>query len=81
MTATELEPLTGSELDALGAWWRATDLIVACVIGDGEAETGPLAATMDMVIGEMADKRMVFRAYTREYGDDAPEVRDWKWPY
>jgi xylulose-5-phosphate/fructose-6-phosphate phosphoketolase len=29
----------------------------------------------------MADKRITARAYTREYGDDAPEIRDWKWPY
>jgi xylulose-5-phosphate/fructose-6-phosphate phosphoketolase len=29
----------------------------------------------------MTDKRITARAYTREFGDDAPEVRDWKWPY
>jgi xylulose-5-phosphate/fructose-6-phosphate phosphoketolase len=29
----------------------------------------------------MVDKRITARAYTREYGDDAPEIRDWKWPY
>ena len=27
MTATELEPLTGSELDALDAWWRAANYL------------------------------------------------------
>jgi xylulose-5-phosphate/fructose-6-phosphate phosphoketolase len=27
----------------------------------------------------MADKRIACRAYTREFGEDAPEVRDWKW--
>jgi xylulose-5-phosphate/fructose-6-phosphate phosphoketolase len=29
---------------------------------------------------EMADTRLRLRAYTREVGDDAPEVRDWTWP-
>ncbi|MFG1851352.1 phosphoketolase [Actinomadura geliboluensis] len=29
----------------------------------------------------MADQRLAMRAYTREHGEDAPEVRDWTWPY
>jgi xylulose-5-phosphate/fructose-6-phosphate phosphoketolase len=29
----------------------------------------------------MADERLRCRAYTREHGDDLPEVRDWSWPY
>jgi xylulose-5-phosphate/fructose-6-phosphate phosphoketolase len=28
----------------------------------------------------MEDERMRHRAYTREHGDDSPDVRDWKWP-
>jgi len=28
----------------------------------------------------MLDRRLEARAYTREHGDDAPEVRDWAWP-
>jgi len=28
----------------------------------------------------MADERLRHRAYTREHGDDAPDVRDWTWP-
>jgi xylulose-5-phosphate/fructose-6-phosphate phosphoketolase len=28
----------------------------------------------------MSDERLRQRAYTREVGDDAPEVRDWVWP-
>ena len=29
---------------------------------------------------EMEDERLRHRAYTREYGDDSPDVRDWTWP-
>ncbi len=29
---------------------------------------------------EMADERLRHRAYTREVGDDPPDVRDWTWP-
>ncbi|MEX1173928.1 MAG: phosphoketolase family protein [Chloroflexota bacterium] len=29
---------------------------------------------------EMADRRLAARAYTREYGEDDPEIRDWTWP-
>jgi len=27
----------------------------------------------------MEDNRIAARAYTREFGEDAPEIRDWKW--
>ncbi len=27
----------------------------------------------------MMDKRITCRAYTREYGEDAPEINNWKW--
>jgi xylulose-5-phosphate/fructose-6-phosphate phosphoketolase len=29
---------------------------------------------------EMVDARLRARAFTREVGDDLPEVRDWTWP-
>ncbi|MBI4348339.1 MAG: phosphoketolase family protein, partial [Elusimicrobia bacterium] len=29
----------------------------------------------------MVDERARARAYTREHGEDPPEVRDWTWPY
>jgi xylulose-5-phosphate/fructose-6-phosphate phosphoketolase len=30
---------------------------------------------------QMQERRLAARAYTREHGDDDPEVRDWTWPY
>jgi xylulose-5-phosphate/fructose-6-phosphate phosphoketolase len=29
---------------------------------------------------QMSDRRLSHREYTREFGDDAPDVRDWTWP-
>jgi xylulose-5-phosphate/fructose-6-phosphate phosphoketolase len=39
-----------------------------------------LAARAAHVREAMLDARMRARAYTREVGDDPPEVRDWTWP-
>jgi xylulose-5-phosphate/fructose-6-phosphate phosphoketolase len=30
---------------------------------------------------EMVDRRREARAWTREHGDDHPEIRDWTWPF
>jgi len=38
---------------------------------------GPRAAALRQRIG---DERLRHRAYTREVGDDPPDVRDWVWP-
>ena len=29
---------------------------------------------------EMEDRRLRARAYTREHGEDDPEIADWTWP-
>jgi xylulose-5-phosphate/fructose-6-phosphate phosphoketolase len=38
---------------------------------------GPKAAHLRQL---MADERLRCRQYTRDHGEDAPEVRDWVWP-
>ena len=40
-----------------------------------------LASTAGHVRQLMVDKRITARAYTRQEGEDAPEVSNWKWPY
>jgi xylulose-5-phosphate/fructose-6-phosphate phosphoketolase len=29
---------------------------------------------------EMSDQRLRYRAWTREHGEDHPDVREWTWP-
>jgi phosphoketolase len=40
-----------------------------------------LGATAALFRQQMADERLRHRAYTREVGDDMPDVRDWAWPF
>ncbi len=40
-----------------------------------------LAASAGHLRQEMVDRRLHARAYTREHGDDDPEIRDWVWPF
>jgi xylulose-5-phosphate/fructose-6-phosphate phosphoketolase len=40
-----------------------------------------LAARAGHVRQLMMDRRLSCRAYTRQEGNDAPEIRDWTWPY
>jgi xylulose-5-phosphate/fructose-6-phosphate phosphoketolase len=39
-----------------------------------------LGARAAHVRQEMADRRVLARAYAQEHGDDPPEIRDWTWP-
>ncbi|PRC43538.1 phosphoketolase, partial [Mycobacterium sp. ITM-2017-0098] len=39
-----------------------------------------LGSTCATLRQQLADKRIAAREYTREHGDDIPEVRDWVWP-
>ncbi len=40
-----------------------------------------LSTRMAHLRQHMIDLRLRARAYTREYGEDHPDVRDWAWPY
>ena len=39
-----------------------------------------LASAAGHVRQDMMDRRLAARAYTREHGEDDPEIRDWVWP-
>ncbi len=40
-----------------------------------------LGQSAALVRQEMIDRRIRNRQYTRDHGEDMPEVRDWTWPY
>ena len=40
-----------------------------------------LGSTAAHVRQEMVDARLRARMYTREYGEDPPDVAGWKWPF
>jgi xylulose-5-phosphate/fructose-6-phosphate phosphoketolase len=40
-----------------------------------------LASSAGRVRQLMVDKRIRSREYTRQEGEDAPEIRDWKWQH
>jgi xylulose-5-phosphate/fructose-6-phosphate phosphoketolase len=40
-----------------------------------------LAETAGRLRQEMSDRRIRARAYTREHGEDDPEIAGWTWPY
>jgi xylulose-5-phosphate/fructose-6-phosphate phosphoketolase len=40
-----------------------------------------LAADHGRLRQELEDRRLRARMYTREHGEDDPEIRDWVWPY
>ena len=40
-----------------------------------------LAARAAHLRQEMEERRLEARAWTREHGEDLPEIRDWTWPF
>ena len=55
-----------------------TALVNLVVSGPDQSATGSRAAEVRQ---HMVDRRIEHRAYTREVGDDSPDVRDWVWPF
>jgi xylulose-5-phosphate/fructose-6-phosphate phosphoketolase len=44
---------------------------------DRVARLQPIAAHQKQML---RDKLIEHKLYTRQYGDDMPEIRDWQWP-
>ena len=40
-----------------------------------------LGTTAALIRQQMVDQRLHHRAYTREFGEDSPDIRNWTWPY
>jgi xylulose-5-phosphate/fructose-6-phosphate phosphoketolase len=40
-----------------------------------------LSRTCGRLRQDLLDRRLRARAYTREHGEDDPEIRDWVWTY
>jgi phosphoketolase len=64
---------------SFGAVFDNPELIVACVVGDGEAETGPLATAWhsNKFLDPVTDGAVL--PILRLNGQDLPEIRNWKW--
>jgi len=68
---TTTTPFDMAMLNDLDRFHLATDVI------DRVPGLGERAAQLRQ---DMVDERLRHRAHTRETGDDAPDVRDWRWP-
>jgi xylulose-5-phosphate/fructose-6-phosphate phosphoketolase len=68
---TTTTPFDMVMLNDLDRFHLVTDVI------DRVPELGERAAHLRQ---DMVDERLRARAYTREFGDDLPSVRDWVWP-
>jgi len=74
---------------AYGAVFDNPDLVACCVVGDGEAETGPLATSWhcNKFLNPARDGAVLPILHLNGYkianptGDDLPEVKNWKWSY
>ena len=74
---------------AYGAVFDNPDLVACCVVGDGEAETGPLATSghCNKFLNPARDGAVLPILPLNGYkianptGDDLPEVKNWKWSY
>jgi phosphoketolase len=94
MTTTAIESrhgaLSPAELEAINAWWRAANyLSVGQIYLLANASRSPPSTSKPRpglgeravhLRQEMVDERLHHRAYTREFGDDPADVREWAWP-
>jgi xylulose-5-phosphate/fructose-6-phosphate phosphoketolase len=62
------------------SWSRLSDLDRFHLVIDVIDRVPFLQSKCEPLRQKMLDKRIAAREYTREHGDDPPEVRDWVWP-
>jgi xylulose-5-phosphate/fructose-6-phosphate phosphoketolase len=68
-TTTPFDMVVMNDLDRFG------------LVADVVDRVPKLGAGVGYVKQFVRDKRIEHKEYIRKYGDDMPEVRDWKWPY
>ncbi|MBI2358745.1 MAG: phosphoketolase family protein [Deltaproteobacteria bacterium] len=68
-TTTPFDMVVMNDLDRFGLVADVTERV---------PKLGARAANVKQFV---RDKRIEHKKYIRKYGDDMPEVRDWKWPY
>ena len=75
-------PGTAPDVDAVGhrIVHGGPDLVAPVVI-DVIDRTPSLQGRVAALRQEMVDARARARAYTREHGEDPPEISDWTWPF
>ncbi len=68
-TTTPFDMVVMNDLDRFG------------LMGDVVDRVPKLASNAGYLKQFVRDKRIEHKEYIREYGDDMPEIRSWKWPY
>ena len=74
-------PLTGRFLDLPHAGGPAKYADQPGLVIDVIDRVPGLGASAGHVRQHMVDERLRHRQYTRDHGEDMPDVRDWTWPY
>jgi xylulose-5-phosphate/fructose-6-phosphate phosphoketolase len=68
-TTTPFDMVVMNDLDRFG------------LMGDVVDRVPKLASKAGYLKQFVRDKRIEHKEHIREYGDDMPEIRNWKWPY
>ena len=72
--STVLDPADGRDRN------RFTELVDGADILVDDDRVPSLQTKYATFRQKMVDRRLAAREYTREHGDDEPDVRDWVWP-
>lgn len=83
--------LSDDELDLINAYWRAANYLSVgqIYLSDNPLRAEPLSEAHVSVDGlgsraamlhqKLADARLAARRYTRDFGEDQPEIVNWTW--
>lgn len=69
MNSVSKKPLSEDVLEKMDAYWRAANYL----------SVGQIYLFDNPLLEAIRDKLLDHKAYVSKYGDDMPNVRDWKW--